>query len=153
MAAPPDPAEENRDAPHGRPFLAESLAPIRFSCAGPALCEKTFSSLRKLDRLSRQGLLEKLVGKFLEDGRTALRALAAHMAAGREEAFREAVHHLKGSCQVLGALRMDRLCQRLLELGPGAAATRSALVAELALAFEEIQRSLWSLREEPPESG
>ena len=123
----------------------EPGAAVRFSSPGPALCRETIRSLQRLDRLSGGRLLETLVGKFLQESRRGVRALSTCLAEARDADFRAEVHLLKGSCQVLGALRMDRLCQRLLDLEPGAVATRSGLVAELALAFEEVHRSLWNL--------
>ena len=86
-------------------------------------------------RLCSARLVQKFIGKFLEDGSFLL--LCSSMEAGnREEAFR-AAHTLKGICQNLGFDRLQESTSRLTELLRPAAEQIPAGAAELLEAVRE----------------
>ena len=89
-----------------------------------------------LERLmGSEALLERLLGKFLED-----RNLAEDR---REDAFR-AAHTLKGVCGNLSMTRLEALVSQMVELlrGEGELAAAQALLPEVTEACREVREAI-----------
>ena len=102
--ATPSPAPTPEDAPRGP--------------AAPALDPAVLGGLRELEAAAEPGLLRELLLAFRESANEKVGALrGATLARDRDRLEREA-HSLKGSCGMVGALRMAERC-RVLEHAAG----------------------------------
>ena len=96
-----------------------------------------------LERLmGSEALLERLLGKFLED-RNLAELTAALAEDRREDAFR-AAHTLKGVCGNLSMTRLEALVSQMVELlrGEGELAAAQALLPEVTEACREVREAI-----------
>jgi two-component system, sensor histidine kinase and response regulator len=113
---------------------------------------QVLAALQELERMSRRGLLARLITLYLQEVPAQLAALheaVAHGDAGRVE---EVTHGLRGSAAQLGATRMTSVCTSLQEdAGTHNLSRAAARVADLTREFSRVQAALEAvLRHTPP---
>ena len=116
---------------------------------------QVLAALQELERMSRAGLLARLITLYLQEVPAQLAALhgaVAHGDAGRVE---EVAHGLRGSSAHLGATRMTRLCTSLQEdAGTHNLSRAAARVADLMHEFALVQAALEAVLQQtqPPDA-
>lgn len=109
----------------------------------PVLDADTMEQLLSLDD-GGTGLLEEMVGLFVEDTPPRIAALEAALAAGQWEAMADTAHAVKGAASTMGAPRVRALGQAL-ETG-GRKGTwpepPASLVTRLRTSYEEANVAL-----------
>ena len=104
---------------------------------------QVLAALQELERMSRAGLLARLITLYLQEVPTQLAALHEAVAHGDGGRVEEVAHGLRGSSAQLGATRMTRLCTSLQEdAGTHNLSRAAARVADLTREFSRVQVAL-----------
>jgi HPt (histidine-containing phosphotransfer) domain-containing protein len=116
---------------------------------------QVLAALQELERMSRAGLLARLIRLYLQEVPAQLAALheaVPHGDAGRVE---EVAHGLRGSSAQLGATRMTSVCTALQEdAGTHNLSRAAARVADLTREFCHVQAALEAVLQhtQPPDT-
>jgi PAS domain S-box-containing protein len=116
------------------------------SSAGTADYSPDRSALEDLRELQREGepdILNELIELFLDDVPKRLVALREATEAGNARSIEQVVHALKGSCNIMGALRMAALCAEFQEISTSEHLTKAPeLLDRLEAEFHDVRSAL-----------
>ena len=119
-------------------------------CSGDTLPATDDASLERLKRFGGGKLLGEMITLFCAAAPERIDAARAGIAAGDAHATEQAMHSLKSSSAQLGALRMQRLCEKAELLArSGSVDNIAALVHDLEEEFPRVQS--WLERARQPE--
>jgi HPt (histidine-containing phosphotransfer) domain-containing protein len=108
-----------------------------------ALDTQVLATLQRLERMSQEGLLARLITLYLQEAPAQLAALREAVARGDAPRVEEVAHGLRGSSAQLGATRMASLCTSLQEdAGTHTLSRATARVAALKREFYRVQDTL-----------
>jgi two-component system, sensor histidine kinase and response regulator len=112
---------------------------------------QVLATLQELERMSRAGLLARLISLYLQEVPTQLAALHAAVARGDAGRVEEVAHGLRGSSAQLGATRMSSLCTSLHEDASTRNLSRAAArVADLPREFSRVQAAFEAVLQQTP---
>ena len=124
----PGPREAPRRTPNDDPVPDGSLD------------RTVLESLRLIQQEGGGGIVDRLVGTFLNEAPSYLVALHAAAERGEPQVFWRAAHALNGTCRSVGAGRMGSICLQLERLGDSDDLTRAPhLLAQLEEEFERVR--------------
>jgi HPt (histidine-containing phosphotransfer) domain-containing protein len=104
---------------------------------------QVLAALQELERMSRVGLLARLITLYLQEVPAQLAALHEAVARGDAARVAEVAHGLRGSSAQLGATWMTSVCASLQEdAGTHNLSQAAARVADLAREFSRVQAAL-----------
>jgi HPt (histidine-containing phosphotransfer) domain-containing protein len=109
----------------------------------PVLDRDVIDSLRQLNQDGEPDLVAEVFTLFLHDAPQRLAAIEAALKARDAVALQRAAHALKGAAANVGAVRLQRLCRELEEIGrSGSADAAAGRLAPLRGAFAELQLAI-----------
>ena len=108
--------------------------------AGQDLPSTDAESLERLRRFGGGRLLNQMITLFLEAAPDRIAAARAGLTAGDAKPVEMALHPLKSSAAQLGALRLQRLCER------GETSARAGSLAKMDSLMDEISDELTRVR-------
>jgi signal transduction histidine kinase/DNA-binding response OmpR family regulator len=133
----PEPESATSSAPGATASGSGALEPA----SEPTLDQSALESLRELERQGADGLVRRVVSRFLERAPQMLESLKAAVPSGDAETIHRTAHSLKSSSATVGARRMATCCQRIESLtANGQLSEAPRLIDTLAgeLALSEI---------------
>ena len=115
-------------------------------CGAPSLTRRPLRLAGRVQRPGQPDVVAQLVGVFAASTPPLLAELRAGVARQDASALRAAAHTLKGSAAAVGAREMQRLCERLEQLGQGGSVVGAAELAErLEDAYRRARAALETL--------
>ena len=105
--------------------------------------DASLSELVELDRLTNNGVFQRVVGIYLERAPALLQELTGGVDANDAERVFTAAHSLKSSSANVGAKTLSELCRDLEQLGRGGStAGAPALLAEITTLYQAVAAEL-----------
>ncbi len=108
----------SRDAEEGKPTTPAAPGSAGTSVtAEDSVDYSVLESLRELQEEGEPDILVELIGKFSGDAASYLETLKEAVQKGDAERVQRTAHTLRGSCDSMGATRMEALCRELEHMG------------------------------------
>ncbi len=139
-------------APDPAPVATPAAAVTRAGeASSPAIDPGKLQSLRDLEMESTAGLVERIIGAFLDSSAADLTALRDAAGQCDRVALRNAAHRLKGSCGNLGADALAAICQELEQAASfDDPVEHDALLGQLEHELSRVRTALERERAHPP---
>ncbi|MBT3352807.1 MAG: response regulator [Nitrospinaceae bacterium] len=114
----------------------------------PSIAPKVIAELLKLEADGAHNVIDELTAIFLTDSPLRLESIKNAINEGNADELKHSAHALKGSCTVIGAMKMKEICFELEKLGSTSSLhnlsdTLSRLETEFLLVQRELTEKTW----------